>query len=53
MIRAICVYAPQSVKPDIQKDKFYDDLVYEWNIKGTKELTFGIGDFNAYVEKKV
>ena len=53
MIRVICVYAPQSRKPDIQKDKFYDELVHEWDMKGTKELTLGIGDFNGYAAKKV
>ena len=29
MIQVICVYAPQSGKPDIQKENFYDELVYE------------------------
>ena len=37
MIHMICVYAPQSGKLDIQKDKFYDELVCEWDMKGTKE----------------
>ena len=49
----ICVYTPQSGKPDIQKDEFYDELVHEWDIKGTKELSLGIGDFNDHVGKKV
>ena len=49
----ICVYAPQSGKPDTQKNKFYDELVQEWDMKGTKELTLGIGDFNGHVGKKV
>ena len=35
------------------KDKFYDELVHEWKIKGIKELTLGIGDFNGHVGKKV
>ena len=52
MIREICVYAPQSRKPDIQKDKFYDKLVHEWGINGKKELTLGIGNFNGHVGKK-
>ena len=53
MIRVICVYTPQSGKPDIQKSKFYDELVHEWDLKGTKELTLGIEDFNGHVGKKV
>ena len=53
MIRVICVYAPQSGKPDIQKDKFYNELVHEWDMKGTKELTLGIGNFIGHVEKKM
>ena len=49
MIQVICVYAPKSGKPNIQKDKFYDELVVEWDIRGTKELTLRIGDFNGHV----
>ena len=55
MIPMICVYALQcgNGKPDIQKDKFYDELVHEWDMKGTKELTLGTGDSNGHVGKKV
>ena len=53
IIRVICVYAPQSGKPATQKNKFYDELIYEWDIKGTKELTLGIGNFNGHVKKNV
>ena len=53
MIWVICVYAPQEGKPDIQSIKFYNELVHEWDMKGTKELTLGIGDFNDHVGKKV
>ena len=49
--RVICVYAPQNGKPDIQKDNFYDELVHAWGMKGTKELTLGIGNFNGHVGK--
>ena len=51
MIQVICVYAPHG-KPDIQKDKFIDELVQELDMKGTKELTLEIGDFNGHTEKK-
>ena len=53
MIRVICVYAPQSGKPDIQKDKFYDKLVHEWAMKDTKKLNLGVKNFNGHVGKKV
>ena len=58
IIRVICVHASQNGKPYIQKDKFYDKLVYVWVMKGTKELTLGIGDFmfisvNVHVGKNV
>ena len=49
MIRVICVYAPRSRKPDIQKGKLYDQLVHEWYMKGKKELILGIGDSNGLV----
>ena len=44
MIQVICVYAPQSGKPDIQKNKFYIELVHELDMKGTKELTLVVVD---------
>ena len=53
MIQVICDYASQSGKPDIQKNKFYDELVHEWDMKSTNELTLGIGDFNGHVRKVV
>ena len=40
-------------KDDIQKDKFYDELVHEWDVKGTQELTLEIGDLNGHVGKMV
>ena len=53
MLQAIRVFAPQSGNPDIQKDNFHDELVHEWDIKGRKELTLAIKDFNGHVGKKV
>ena len=41
----IYVCAPQRGKPDIQKNKFYDELVCKWDMKDTKELT---GDCRLY-----
>ena len=32
--------------------KCYDELVHEWDMKGTKELNFGIGGFNGHVGKR-
>ena len=52
MIQVISVYAPQSRNPNIQKDKFYGKLVHEWDMKGRKEMTLEIGDFNGHVKKK-
>ena len=40
MIRVICVYATQSEKPDIQKDKFYDELVMN-GIRKVQKKYFG------------
>ena len=52
MVRVICVYAPQSGNPNTQKDKLNNKLVYEWDMKGTKEVTLGIGNFSDHVEKR-
>ena len=43
------VYAPQSGKPDIYRRINF--MVREYDIKGTKEFTLEIGDFNSW--KKV
>ena len=51
MMRVICVYASQSGKPDIQKNKFYDEMVHEWDMKGTKELILRL-DLMLMLEKK-
>ena len=33
-------------------EKFYE-LVQEWDMKNTKELTLGIGDYNGHVGKEI
>ena len=43
---------PKSEKPDIEKNKFCDELVHKWDMKGTKELTLGIKVFNDHVGKR-
>ena len=47
----LCLCTPKW-KPDIQKDKLYGELVCEWDMKSTKELTLGIGDFKGHVKKR-
>ena len=34
-------------------NRFYDELVHEWDMKGTKELTLEIENFNGHVRKKM
>ena len=41
MIQVICVYVPQSGKPDVQKDIFYDKVLHEWDMKRYKRIDFG------------
>ena len=31
--RVICAYAPQSGKPDSEKERFYEDIAREWNMQ--------------------
>ena len=47
----ICLCTPKW-KAIYTKDKFYDELVHEWDIKGTKKLTLRMRDFMVKLEKK-
>ena len=48
----MCLCTPKW-KAKYTEKKFYDKLVYEWKMKGTKKLTLEIGDFNGHVGKKM
>ena len=32
VVRVICAYAPQSGKPDAEKERFYEEMAREWSM---------------------
>ena len=49
----MCVCIPKwKTRCTVQKDKFYNEMIHEWVIKGRKELTLGSGDFKVMLEKR-
>ena len=46
-----CAYAPQSGKPDADKERFYEEMAREWSVANENELVLGLGDFNDHVGK--
>ena len=51
VVRVICAYAPQSGKPDAEKERFYEEIACEWGMANANELVLGLGDFNGHVGK--
>ena len=51
MVRVICAYAPQSGKPDSEKERFYEEMAREWSMANANEMVLGLGDFNGHVGK--
>ena len=47
----ICAYAPQSFKPDSEKERFYVEMAREWKMANANEMVLGLGDFNGHVGK--
>ena len=45
----ICAYAPQSGKPDSEKESFYEKMAREWSMANANEMVLGLGDFNGHV----
>ena len=52
VVRVICAYAPQSGKPDAEKERFYEEMAREWSVANENELVLGLGDFNGHVGKR-
>ena len=38
MVRVICAYAPQSEKPDAEKERFYEEMACEGSVANENEL---------------
>ena len=51
VMRVICVYGPQSGRPDAEKVRFYDEMGSEWNMGSSSEIILSLVDFNGHVGK--
>ena len=51
VVRVICAYAPQSEKPDAEKERFYEEMAREWSMGNANQLVMGLVDFNGHVGK--
>ena len=49
VMRAICVYGPQSGRPDAEIVRFYDEMGSEWDLGSSSEIIVSLGDFNGHV----
>ena len=50
VVRVICAYAPQSGKPDSEKERFCEEMVREWSVANTTQMVLGLGDVNGHVQ---
>ena len=41
VVRVICAYAPQSGKPDAEKERFHEEMAREWSMANANELVLG------------
>ena len=51
VVRVICAYAPQSGKPDAEKERFYEEKAREWSMANANALVLKLRDFNGHVRK--
>ena len=51
ILRVVGAYAPQSGRPEVEKENFYGELAEEWGRGSENETILGLGDFNGHVGK--
>ena len=51
VVRVISAYAPQSGKPDAEKERLYEEMAREWSVANENKLVLGLGDFNGHFGK--
>ena len=49
VVRMMCAYAPQSGKPDSEKERFSEEMAREWSMANSSEMVLGLGDFNGHM----
>ena len=53
VLRLICGYAPQSGRGLNEKQSFYDELKYEWDMHSADNLVMCLGDINGHVGRHI
>ena len=53
VLRLICGYALQSGRRLEEKQFFYDELKYEWDMHSADDLVMCLGDFNEHVGRHI
>ena len=51
VMHIICVYGPQSGRPDAEKVQFCDEMGSEWELGSSSEIIVSLGNFNGHVGK--
>ena len=51
LMQIICVYRPQSGRPDTEKVRFWDEMASQWYLESSSEIILSSGDFNGHVGK--
>jgi len=52
-MKVVCGYGPQSGRPSIENEQFYNELSSECDVQQEDELVLGLGDFNGHVGKGI
>ena len=45
VMHVICVFGPQSGRPDAEKVHFYDEMGSEWDLGSSSEIIVSLGGF--------
>ena len=51
VMQIICVYGPQTRRPDTEKFRFYNEGASEWELGSSCEIIISLGDFNGHMGK--
>ena len=51
VMQIICMYKPQSERPDTEKVRFYDELASERDLQSSSVIIVSLDDFNGHVGK--
>ena len=53
IVGVACVYGPQSGRAMAEKQRFYDEVACEWNLRSNVEIVLGLVDYSGHVGKPI